>query len=137
MDFSPPQQDRSAIIQIDSALNQWIDSVPEHCTFTLDAQYSVSDRFQCVGILIERTKRSSIKQLIYIPLTTISKFSCIDLSSLPAQIHRSHPSLSARTQPGLAVMSWIFNLGVGIYPFPPYRHVPRFYHLRLLTGPIL
>lgn len=37
LDFDPPRLDEPAIVQIDSALNQWIDSVPGHRT--LHAQY--------------------------------------------------------------------------------------------------
>lgn len=51
-----PQWEQDIVSEIDSALNAWVDSVPEHRTFSsFDAVYTSDRSCQYNGTRIERT----------------------------------------------------------------------------------
>lgn len=102
--------------ELDSALNKWVDSVPDHRAFiTVSAVPSV-DRLghhkQCDGIRTGRILHSSTNLRRSMERITRFKYSCTDHSS---HLHASHPRyrsrrwLSVPMRHGLVYTFWTFS----------------------------
>lgn len=105
-----PRWQQTIVTQLDSALNTWVDSIPDYCEpFCSTPTFPTinSSLFQCVGILQGRTACSSINPPFYIPIITKRRFSSID-HSYPSQTnppcYPSPPWPSAQTPLGPVVI---------------------------------
>ena len=90
-----PKWQQTVVAQLDSALNTWVDSIPDYCEpfRSIPAIPTInSSPFQCVGILHGRMACSSINLPFYTPIITKRRFSSIGHSYLSQINLRCYPS---------------------------------------------
>ena len=103
--------------ELDSALNEWIDTVPNHrtCHFPKHLAYSLNASDQSNGTQRDRTSENSFGSYspqAFTAITITCKFSCIAHSYHHRGSHhryRSHPLRFALTQLAHVHTWWIFS----------------------------
>jgi len=103
-----PQWQQTIVAQLDSALNKWVDSIPDHCKpFYSTPTTNSSFIFQCAGTLQGKMAYSSINLQFSTPIITKRKSSSTGHSYLnPINLHcfPFPPWPSAQTLPGPAAI---------------------------------
>lgn len=82
--FVGQEWEQHIVAELDSALNKWIDAVPDHRVFFVSRPpHHLTHRLlQYAGILTEKIYRSSTNRPSFMPCIITCKFWCIDPSFL-------------------------------------------------------
>jgi hypothetical protein len=79
MGFIGAEWEQHLISELDSALNKWLDAVPNHCQLFTRYFLRDADLSQCAGILVSRTHCSLTKRCFFIVNIITPRSWCIDL----------------------------------------------------------